>query len=52
MKQPNKKGYLSIKIETDIKSELDDLAKTKGMDLSKLTRAVLTNYVRPNTFSL
>lgn len=43
---------VSIKMGTEIKEKLNKTARAKGMDLSKLARAILTNYVEPNTFSL
>lgn len=48
----NETVNLSVKVEPNFKTKLNDLAKIKGMDLSKLVRAVLTNYVQPNTYSL
>jgi antitoxin component of RelBE/YafQ-DinJ toxin-antitoxin module len=52
MKTDVKVPYISVRIEQEVKNKLQDLAKTKGMDLSKLSRAVLTNFVSPNTYTL
>jgi hypothetical protein len=43
---------ITIKFEQELKKELAGLAIKRGMDLSKLARAILTNYVRPGTFIL
>lgn len=48
----NKQTALSIKIESDVKEKLVNLAQKKSMDMSKLARAILTNYVTPGTYSL
>ena len=43
---------MTIKVEPGLKESLKLLATKKGMDLSKLSRAVITNFVTPNTYSL
>lgn len=43
---------ITVKVPADVKTALTDQAKIKGMDMSKLARAVLTNYVKPGTFVL
>ena len=43
---------LSVNIDFDVKEKLQELAKIKGMDLSKIVRASLTNMVKPGTYSL
>lgn len=43
---------MTVKLEPELKESLRLLAIKKGMDLSKLSRAVLTNFVAPGTFSL
>lgn len=48
----NSTVILSVKVEPNLKKTLNDSAKAKGMDLSKLARAILTNYVQPGTYSL
>ena len=52
MRTENSTVILSVKVEPDLKNKLNDAAKLKGMDLSKLSRAILTNYVKPGTFTL
>lgn len=43
---------ITIRIEPEVKERLEVLADRKGMDLTKLTRAILTNYVKPNSYQL
>lgn len=52
MATQNKTVNLSIKFEPELKEELASMAIKRGMDLSKLARAILTNYVKPGTFTL
>lgn len=52
MLKPNRNARVSVRIEQDLKDYLDKMALRKGMDLSKLINAVLTNYVKPNTYQL
>lgn len=52
MKNETRVPYISIKIGQEVKTDLQSLANIKGMDLSKLVRAVLTNYIKPGTYSL
>jgi len=43
---------LSVNLGAEIKQLLREKAEKRGMDLSKLARAILTNYVRPGTFQV
>ena len=43
---------LSIRVDEEVKRGLKNVARTKGMDMSKLARIILTNYIRPNTYKL
>jgi len=47
-----KQANLSVKMDCKIKEMLTSTAKARGMDLSKLTRAILTNWVTPNTYNM
>lgn len=52
MTSQNKTVNLTIKFEPELKVELANLAIKRGMDLSKLARVILTNYIKPGTFNL
>lgn len=43
---------ISIRLDVEVKQMLIDAATKRGMDLSKLVRATLTNMVKPGTYSL
>lgn len=43
---------LSVKVEQELKEQLGDMALKRGMDLSKLARVVLTNYVKPGSYQV
>jgi antitoxin component of RelBE/YafQ-DinJ toxin-antitoxin module len=47
-----KTGSINIKVEPNLKNQLFDLAESRGMNISTLARAVLTNFVKPGTFTL
>ncbi len=56
MNQRKAKNYktatITIKIEPEIKFNLEETAERKCMDMSKLARAILTNWVKPDTYIL
>ncbi len=43
---------LNIILEPELKTKLESMALKRSMDLSKLTRAILTNWLEPDTFIL
>jgi hypothetical protein len=48
----NKTVSLSIKLEPELKVELGVMAVKRGMDLSKLARVVLANFIKPGTYNI
>lgn len=51
-KTVSNKANISIRIDAEIKNKLEKIAESRGMDLSKLARVVLVNFVNPGTYSL
>jgi hypothetical protein len=43
---------LSIKLEPEIKRKLIENSVQRGMDLTKLSRAILTNWVEPGRYQI
>lgn len=43
-----KKGYIGIRIDEDLKTEFQELLKSKAVNMSELFRQWITNYIKQN----
>ena len=43
---------INLRIDPELKEFLTRCAEKKGMDLAKLTRAILANYRKPRTYDV